>query len=55
MRAPLAIGAICAALALAPFEEARAHTCCAHYPTASDASALSLLPVVVSVAADQWM
>ena len=51
MRTRFAIAALCAALLLSPMEEARAHYCCAHHPAASDASALSLLPVAVSVAA----
>ena len=51
MRNQLALCAIAAALMTGPLYEARAHTCCAHYPAASDASALSLLPVAVSVAA----
>ena len=51
MRTKFAIAALCSALLLAPINDARAHTCCAHHPTASDASALSLLPVAVSVAA----
>jgi hypothetical protein len=51
MRTKLAICALTAALALAPLTDARAHYCCNSYPTASDASALSLLPVAVSVAA----
>lgn len=42
---------VAVAIGLAPVAGARAHTCCTHYPTASDASALSLLPVAVSVAA----
>ena len=51
MRTRLAIYAISAALVAGPLSDARAHTCCTAYPTASDASALSLLPVAVSVAA----
>lgn len=51
MRTMFVAGVVAAALSLAPAHEARAHTCCAHHPTASDASALSLLPVAVSVAA----
>ena len=51
MRTKIAIVSICAALALAPLDDARGHYCCAHHPTASDASALSLLPVAISVAA----
>ena len=47
MRTRFAIAALCAALLLSPMEEARAHYCCAHHPAASDASALSLLPVAV--------
>jgi hypothetical protein len=51
MRTKFAIAALCAVLLLSPMDDARAHTCCAHHPTASDASAPSLLPVAVSVAA----
>jgi hypothetical protein len=51
MRRMVIAGVVAAALSLAPSHEARAHTCCAHHPTASDASVLSMLPVAVSVAA----
>jgi hypothetical protein len=52
MRKNLIISAlVAAAIGLAPVADARAHTCCTHYPTASDASALSLIPVAVSLAA----
>ena len=51
MRKKLAIAVVAAVVSLAPAAQAHAHNCCTHYPTASDASALSLLPVAVSVAA----
>lgn len=51
MRKKLIVGVLTAALSLMPGVEARAHQCCTQYPTASDASALSVLPVAVSVAA----
>jgi len=46
----LALCTICAALAIVPLADARAHYY-AHPPAASEASALSLLPLAVSVAA----
>ena len=44
----LALGTLCAALAIAPLADAHAHYY-SHPPAASEASALSLLPVAVSV------
>ena len=46
----LALCTICAALVFAPLADARAHYY-AHQPAVSEASALSLLPVAVSVVA----
>ena len=51
MRTKLVALLLASVMSLAPFAEARAHDCCGRYPTASDASALSVLPVAVSVAA----
>jgi hypothetical protein len=47
----IATWAVAATLAFAPIGQVHAHNCCTSYPTASDASALSVLPVAVSVAA----
>jgi hypothetical protein len=51
MRRMMVVAVVASALSLTPMDDARAHGCCASYPTASDASVLSMLPVAVSVAA----